>query len=239
MPAGMARMVTQRPRVEPHAPGRSGAAQARPGGRPRGRPAGRLRPGSTSPTPRPLPPGAPPPAARVPRPRPVRLASIVPAVWRAPARRDPAPRLPSPSPRPPSRSSSCSSRPATGCCRDACGPGGCWLPASSSTPRGTWATCPASCSSSWPTTASAWPRPGVATRGRPPRRPSSSTSSSWASSSTSTWPSAAVPRCVTWLTGQPVDWGGLGLVLPVAISFVSFTLIAYVVDVYRGRPARA
>ena len=105
-----------------------------------------------------------------------------------------SPRLPSPSPHPPSRSSSWSSRSATGCCRDACGPGGCWLPASSSTPRGTWATCPPSCSSSWPTTASGWPRPGVATRGRRPRRPSSSTSSSWGSSSTSTWPSAAVPR---------------------------------------------
>jgi alginate O-acetyltransferase complex protein AlgI len=41
---------------------------------------------------------------------------------------------------------------------------------------------------------------------------------------------------ITWLTGQPLDWGGLGLVLPVAISFVSFTLIAYIVDVHRGAP---
>lgn len=39
---------------------------------------------------------------------------------------------------------------------------------------------------------------------------------------------------VAWLTGEPVEWGTLGLLLPVAISFVSFTLIAYVVDVYRG-----
>ncbi len=37
------------------------------------------------------------------------------------------------------------------------------------------------------------------------------------------------------LTGEPVEWGGLGIVLPVAISFVTFTLIAYVVDVYRGQ----
>lgn len=41
---------------------------------------------------------------------------------------------------------------------------------------------------------------------------------------------------VSWLSGQPVEWGTLGLVLPVAISFVSFTLIAYVVDIYRGAP---
>jgi alginate O-acetyltransferase complex protein AlgI len=36
------------------------------------------------------------------------------------------------------------------------------------------------------------------------------------------------------ITGEPVDWGGLDLVLPLAISFVTFTLIGYVVDVYRG-----
>ncbi len=42
---------------------------------------------------------------------------------------------------------------------------------------------------------------------------------------------------LSWLTGQPVDWGGLDIVLPVAVSFVSFTLIAYVVDVHRGQPA--
>ena len=44
---------------------------------------------------------------------------------------------------------------------------------------------------------------------------------------------------VSWLTGEPVDWGGLGLILPLAISFVTFTLIGYVVDVHRGaRPER-
>ncbi len=36
------------------------------------------------------------------------------------------------------------------------------------------------------------------------------------------------------VSGEPVEWGGVGLVLPLAISFVTFTLIAYVVDVYRG-----
>ncbi len=38
----------------------------------------------------------------------------------------------------------------------------------------------------------------------------------------------------TQITGEPVEWGGLGIVLPLAISFVTFTLIAYVVDIYRG-----
>ena len=41
---------------------------------------------------------------------------------------------------------------------------------------------------------------------------------------------------LAWLTGRAVDWGALDIVLPVAISFVSFTLIAYVVDVCRGAP---
>ena len=39
---------------------------------------------------------------------------------------------------------------------------------------------------------------------------------------------------ISQLTGEPVEWGGLGIVLPLAISFVTFTLIGYVVDVYRG-----
>jgi alginate O-acetyltransferase complex protein AlgI len=40
-------------------------------------------------------------------------------------------------------------------------------------------------------------------------------------------------------SAEPVDLGALGLVLPIAISFVTFTLIGYVVDVYRGtRPER-
>jgi alginate O-acetyltransferase complex protein AlgI len=40
---------------------------------------------------------------------------------------------------------------------------------------------------------------------------------------------------VTQITGQPIEWGGLGIVLPLAISFVTFTLIAYIVDVSRGQ----
>ncbi len=39
---------------------------------------------------------------------------------------------------------------------------------------------------------------------------------------------------ISQVTGEPVEWGGLGLVLPLAISFVTFTLIGYIVDVYRG-----
>ncbi len=39
---------------------------------------------------------------------------------------------------------------------------------------------------------------------------------------------------LSWISGETVDWGGLGFVLPLAISFVTFTLIAYVVDIYRG-----
>jgi D-alanyl-lipoteichoic acid acyltransferase DltB (MBOAT superfamily) len=39
---------------------------------------------------------------------------------------------------------------------------------------------------------------------------------------------------ISLLSGQPVEWGGVGLVLPLAISFVTFTLIAYIVDVHRG-----
>jgi len=39
---------------------------------------------------------------------------------------------------------------------------------------------------------------------------------------------------VAWVTGEEIEWGGIGIVLPLAISFVTFTLIAYIVDVYRG-----
>jgi alginate O-acetyltransferase complex protein AlgI len=38
-----------------------------------------------------------------------------------------------------------------------------------------------------------------------------------------------------WLTGRDVELGALGLILPLSISFVTFTLLAYVIDVYRGR----
>lgn len=39
---------------------------------------------------------------------------------------------------------------------------------------------------------------------------------------------------VAQISGEEVQWGGIGIVLPLAISFVTFTLIAYIVDVYRG-----
>jgi len=39
---------------------------------------------------------------------------------------------------------------------------------------------------------------------------------------------------ISQITGEPVEWGGVGLILPLAISFVTFTLIGYIVDVYRG-----
>ena len=41
------------------------------------------------------------------------------------------------------------------------------------------------------------------------------------------------------LTGERPEWGMLGLVLPLAISFVTFTMLAYVIDIARGsRPER-
>jgi alginate O-acetyltransferase complex protein AlgI len=44
---------------------------------------------------------------------------------------------------------------------------------------------------------------------------------------------------VSIITGEPVEWGASGLILPLAISFVTFTLISYIVDVYRGaKPER-
>jgi alginate O-acetyltransferase complex protein AlgI len=42
---------------------------------------------------------------------------------------------------------------------------------------------------------------------------------------------------VNFITGTTVEFGGMGIVLPLAISFVTFTLIAYLVDTYRGRPS--
>jgi alginate O-acetyltransferase complex protein AlgI len=38
------------------------------------------------------------------------------------------------------------------------------------------------------------------------------------------------------ITGREVELGTLGLILPLAISFVTFTFVAYIVDVHRGRP---
>jgi alginate O-acetyltransferase complex protein AlgI len=38
------------------------------------------------------------------------------------------------------------------------------------------------------------------------------------------------------VTGEPVELGAFGLILPLAISFVTFTFLGYAVDVYRGTP---
>lgn len=40
---------------------------------------------------------------------------------------------------------------------------------------------------------------------------------------------------VALVTGASIEWGGIGLVMPLATSFVTFTLIGYIVDVYRGQ----
>ena len=49
------------------------------------------------------------------------------------------------------------------------------------------------------------------------------------------WVLGSTVSAVSLLTGRPLDFGGLGIVLPLAISFVTFTLIAYLVDTHRGR----
>ena len=38
-----------------------------------------------------------------------------------------------------------------------------------------------------------------------------------------------------WMIGRPLPWTPIGLILPLAISFVTFTMLAYVIDVGRGR----
>ncbi|MFN8619834.1 MAG: MBOAT family O-acyltransferase [Chloroflexota bacterium] len=49
------------------------------------------------------------------------------------------------------------------------------------------------------------------------------------------WAIGSGASIVAVITGRQVHLGGLGLILPLAISFVTFTLVAYVVDVGRGR----
>lgn len=39
---------------------------------------------------------------------------------------------------------------------------------------------------------------------------------------------------LAFILGRRPDWGPVGLVLPLAISFVTFTMLAYVIDVARG-----
>lgn len=49
------------------------------------------------------------------------------------------------------------------------------------------------------------------------------------------WVLGSSASVVALVTGRPVELAGLGIVLPLAISFVTFTFIAYLVDVHRGR----
>ncbi|MBX3029892.1 MAG: MBOAT family protein [Chloroflexi bacterium] len=48
------------------------------------------------------------------------------------------------------------------------------------------------------------------------------------------WVLGSTAGLVEMVTGQPADWGVLGIVLPLAISFVTFTQLAYVIDIGRG-----
>lgn len=38
------------------------------------------------------------------------------------------------------------------------------------------------------------------------------------------------------LTGEPAPFGPVGIILPLAVSFVTFTMLAYVIDIARGHP---
>ena len=49
------------------------------------------------------------------------------------------------------------------------------------------------------------------------------------------WVLGGSSSIVRWVTGRQVELGSLGLILPLSISFVTFTILAYVIDVYRGR----
>ena len=50
----------------------------------------------------------------------------------------------------------------------------------------------------------------------------------------SDWLLGSSASIVTWLSGEPVPWTPLGIILPLAISFVTFTMLAYVIDISRG-----
>ena len=49
------------------------------------------------------------------------------------------------------------------------------------------------------------------------------------------WLLGSSSSVIRWLTGRHVDLGGLGLILPLSISFVTYTILAYVIHVDRGR----
>lgn len=48
------------------------------------------------------------------------------------------------------------------------------------------------------------------------------------------WVLGSTAGLVELVSGQPAAWGVLGIVLPLAISFVTFTQLAYVIDIGRG-----
>ena len=48
------------------------------------------------------------------------------------------------------------------------------------------------------------------------------------------WALGSSASVLSFVTGRAVDYGTLGLILPLAISFVTFTMLAYVIDVARG-----
>ena len=53
------------------------------------------------------------------------------------------------------------------------------------------------------------------------------------------WAVASGSTVIEQLTGVPVGFTAVGLILPLAISFVTFTMLAYVIDIARGgRPER-
>ncbi len=49
------------------------------------------------------------------------------------------------------------------------------------------------------------------------------------------WVLGSTYSLVTLITGNELELGTLGIVLPLAISFVTFTFVAYIVDIHRGR----
>ena len=53
------------------------------------------------------------------------------------------------------------------------------------------------------------------------------------------WMLGSSASVLTYFTGDPVPFGPIGIILPLAISFVTFTMLGYVIDVSRGyRPER-
>ncbi len=51
------------------------------------------------------------------------------------------------------------------------------------------------------------------------------------------WVLGGTAGLLAWVTGTHSEWEPLGIILPLAISFVTFTQLAYVIDIGRGGPA--